>query len=663
MWVAGWFVSMAPLAEAQSENPISRMARVVSPELMKMEDRYQWLEERISTMATYHEHPLRAGIGARGHRVAHDAPDPYVILDLRKVHPLSRIYLVPSQREYIGDTGIFPRLFTLDVSTREDFLDATTVFSTGGSDFMNPNGMPMLFDGLGTPTRYLRLTVHRGHNNKGWIDKFGLSEIIAMANGEVVSFAAPVKMSGRLDSGNSWYPEALTDGRMPHGIWHAGLESPSRGDATLVGQGSELINWEIDFEEERAFDRVVLFPYKMTTSFESSVVPNRIHIDVRDTAGEAWRTVRVWSNHPASSACLTPQVMCLAGESGRQLRVMAVEPWQLGELRIHGLSEIEVWSGGENIARGLPVTRVRDSAREEVFSLTNGFTSEHMIADVAVWLDQLHDRLKFENELRDLRPRIQAAAEESELHVSLASAVLLGLTFLIPVFLYEKRRVRAKERLEGLRRTIAADLHDDIGGNLGSISLIARAVRGDVTKLGAPPQLVHDLDEVEGIARESSQAMRDIVWLLERRDDSVGDLAQRMQETAGRMLREVEYELVCDSQRTKSRLSLDFKRNFYLFFKEVLHNIQKHAAASHVSILLDDDGDFLVLEIQDNGIGMPKEIVDLPETARKLRSRSEAMNGELVIRSEKSKGTSVRLAIHSKFLNIPPSKHEASRPR
>ena len=654
LWAAGWIFLMATPATAQSDNPISRMARLVNPELVKMEDRYDWLEERIRSMAAYYEHPLRFGIGARGHRKERDSADPVVILDLGGIHPLDRIYLVPAQREYIGDIGIFPRLFTLDIATQEDFSDAITVFTTDYGEFANPNGRPMLFRASEVPARYLRLTVHRGHNNKGWIDKFGLAEIIAIADGDVVSFGAPVTMSDALDSGNSWYPEALTDGRMPHGIWHSGLESNQRGDATLVGQGSDIISWQLDLGESRPLDRVVLFPYKMTTSFESSVIPDRIHLDVRDGPGEEWRTAMVWNNRPASSTCLTPQVMCLAGTAARQVRVMAVEPWQLGDLRIHGLSEIEVWSGGVNIARDLPVTRVRDSVREDVFSLTNGFTSEHMIADIAVWLDQLRDRLQFENELRELRPRLQTVAAESELNVTLASAVLVGLTFLIPVFLYEKRRVNARERLDSLRRRIAADLHDDVGGNLGSISLIARSARRDVEKLDAPPRLVHDLDEVECIARESSLAMRDIVWLLEQRDDSVGDLVHRMQQTSERMLRDVKYDLVCHSKRTNSKLSLDFKRNFYLFFKEALHNIQKHAAAHHVSIFLDDDGDLLVLEIQDDGIGMPKELVDRPETARKLKGRAAAMGGEFSISSAKSEGTCVRLAIRSKSLNTSP---------
>ncbi len=653
IWVTGLLLLAMPCAAARSENPISRLARLVNPELVWMEGRYDWLAERISTMAVYYEHPLRSGIGARGHRENPDAPDPQVMVDLRRAHELERIYLVPSQREYIGDTGIFPRFFTLEAATRQDFSDAVMIFSTGRSEFANPQGRPVMFEAEGIRARHLRLTVHRGRNNKGWIDKFGLSEIIAISNKDVVSFAAPVTMTGALDSGGSWYPEALTDGRMPHGIWHAGVRSEERGDAILLDQGAEIISWKLDLGERRAVDRVVLFPYKMTTSFESSVIPNRILVDVRDRSGEEWRTVVVWDNRPASSTCHTPVVLCLDREEASQLRVVAVEPWQLGNLRIHGLSEIEVWSGGENIARGLPVKRVRCQAREEVGSLTNGFSSEHMIAGVAVWLDQLRDRMKFENELEELRPRILAVAEESELNVTLASAVLVGLTFLIPVFFYERRRINVRERIESMRRKIAADLHDDVGGNLGSISLIARAASKHLGKLEASPELVGDLEEVENIARESTQAMRDIVWLLDRRDDSFGDLVERMRDTAGRMLRTVNHEMVCRSRRMNSRLTPDFKRDFHMFFKEALHNILNHSSAENVSTTLEDDANRLVLEITDDGTGMRRETAEDPATARKLRERAAAMGGELTILSTPGQGTRVRLSIHSNILTSP----------
>ena len=185
--------------------------------------------------------------------------------------------------------------------------------------------------------------------------------------------------------------------------------------------------------------------------------------------------------------------------------------------------------------------------------------------------------------------------------------MILGLTFLIPVFIVERRRLMSKEQLDQIRKRIASDLHDDIGSNLGSISLIARTARKDLVRLHGPEEIAEDLGEVETIARESSLAMRDIVWLLERRQDSIGDLVQRMRETASRLLREINFTVECESNKTAAKLSLDAKRHLFLFYKEAIHNVLKHSQANRVSIRLWDEDDKLALEILDNGIGLPDQ--------------------------------------------------------
>lgn len=637
-------------AQIPSENPISRAARLVNPGLVELENRLSWLEERTRTMAKFNEHPLRAGIGARGYRAAPADADPTLVVDLGSERRISRLFLVPAQRESLRDTGIFPRQFTIDVDVVVDFTNPVVIHATGRRDFENPQGRPIPFAFDEVTARYVRLTVHRGHNNKGWLDVFGLSEIVVMAGDDVVSFGASVEMSNSLSSGNNWYPSALTDGRMPHGIWHSGISGMDAGDLVVDDSRNEIY-WEIHLDQPAAVDRVVLFPYSLTNSTEANVASNHLMVKCWSPDSGEWELLEEWINRPSSASCVTPIVLPIRGRTMERIRIISIEPWQLGDLHLHALSEIEIWSGGENLARSRPVFRSFGEEYVSLMNLTDGFTSEHLVANVGLWLDQLHERLNFENELEDLRPRIHAIEAESELNVTFASAILLGFTFMIPVFLIERRRVNSKQRVEVMRRRIASDLHDDIGGNLGSISLIARSARRGLEKFSAPAEITNDLAEVEIIAQQSSMAMRDIIWLIEQHDDSVGDLIARMQETCGRMLRDIEHTFVCNSRREDSRLSLDFKRHFYLFFKEALHNIQKHSRAGRVSILMDDEKDDLILEIRDDGVGMPVEAANGPETCRKLRQRAGMIQGRMTLTSSPGNGTCVRLAICTKKFN------------
>ncbi len=352
---------------------------------------------------------------------------------------------------------------------------------------------------------------------------------------------------------------------------------------------------------------------------------------------------------------MTPLVIPLAGKSAKNIRLTGVHPYLIGNQKVQALSEIEVWSKGKNLAKGLAVTRSHGGENKSVSSLTDGYASDKQIIPVSVWLDQLYERGRMERELTALRPVHRQLASESELNATWGSAVILGLTFLIPVFIVERRRLMSRDQLDQLRKRIASDLHDDIGSNLGSISLIARTARKDLVRLHGPEEVADDLGEVESIARESSLAMRDIVWLLERRQDSIGDLVQRMRETAGRLLREINFTLDCDSNKTAAKLSLDAKRHLFLFYKEAIHNVLKHSQANRVSIRLWDEDDKLALEILDNGIGLPLDEKQSPAAVRKLEDRARVLEGLLQIASSKEKGTQIRLLVKRSHLTAHPT--------
>lgn len=352
---------------------------------------------------------------------------------------------------------------------------------------------------------------------------------------------------------------------------------------------------------------------------------------------------------------MTPVVIALEGKIAKSLRIVGVRPYMMGDVKIHALSEIEVWSQGNNLAKGLPLTRNCKEGSLSITTLTDGYTSGKLISPYATWLGQLAERGRIERELDILKPSQHQRAFESELNATWGSAMILGLTFLIPVFIVERRRLMSRDQLDHIRKRIASDLHDDIGSNLGSISLIARTARKDLVRQHGPEGIADDLGEVESIARESSLAMRDIVWLLERRQDTIGDLVQRMRETAGRLLREIDYTVECKSHKAAAKLSLDAKRHLFLFYKEAIHNVLKHSQANCVSIRLWDVDDKLALEILDNGIGLP--MCNTPDRAsvRKLEDRARVLDGLLEVISSKESGTQIRLFVKRSHLTAHPT--------
>src|SRR5690606_20030585 len=124
-------------------NPIGRIARVFDKQLVQTEDRVEWLDTRLATLARHREHAMKTGLGYRGFRANRSAPDPSVVLDLGKDYPLNAVFLVPVQREYPEDPGIFPKRFTLEVSSDASFATATTLYPAVPGELRSADGNPV----------------------------------------------------------------------------------------------------------------------------------------------------------------------------------------------------------------------------------------------------------------------------------------------------------------------------------------------------------------------------------------------------------------------------------------------------------------------------------------------------------------------------------------
>lgn len=642
-----WFCGSVAFATeaAQIANPIGRVARMFNSRLVEVEDRVSWIDNRITSLAKAQDLSLKSANGCRLGRTTPTSPDPMLTLDLGKEYPLDQIYLVPAQREPSEPDGLFPRRFSVLTSKTPGFESFATVYSTEKNLYPNPDVFPVRFSARGINARYLRIVIHAGRN-RGVADLSTLSEVIAFSEGVPVSFGAAVTTSDSLTIPGSWAPEYLTDGRTPLGIWQSGPWTKDRGDLVQVSDPNDPVEWTIDLGKSQPIDHLVMFPYELSELSDSAVLSGEIKIWISDQAdGSNAHEITGLGSRLEEGSCKVPLIVPLEGATARVIRVIGTRAWKLGERNLHGMAELEVWSGKTNLASHISVTRTTKGVTTSASSLTDGFAGLRQIVGVDIWLSQLNERWRLERELATLLPMRVQMASESELNATWGAAVALGLTFLLPVVIVERRRLISKNQLDQLRKRIASDLHDDIGSNLGSISLIARTAHKDLIRLNGPQEVLEDLGEMELIARESSLAMRDIVWLLERRQDSIGDLVQRMRETAGRLLREVDYSIECSSLKVESRLTLDAKRHLFLFYKEAVHNIVKHSGASHVRIRLGDQGERLFLEVSDDGVGLPENSDRRVTAVQKLEERARVLDGKLQIESKNGVGTLLRLVV------------------
>src|SRR5689334_17077105 len=158
----------------------------------------------------------------------------------------------------------------------------------------------------------------------------------------------------------------------------------------------------------------------------------------------------------------------------------------------------------------------------------------------------------------------------------------LGLLGLLSIFVFNNFRVRNKLRLQNIRNKIASDLHDDIGSTLNSIS-----VYSEVAKQKSPA-VVQELDQIGEASRRIIDAMSDIVWTINPKNDTFENIILRMRSLSYNLMKakNIEHTFRADEDMVTMKLSMEARRNFFLIFKEAVNNLVKYSLATRASIVL-----------------------------------------------------------------------------
>ncbi|HEU5163966.1 MAG TPA: ATP-binding protein, partial [Chitinophagaceae bacterium] len=145
----------------------------------------------------------------------------------------------------------------------------------------------------------------------------------------------------------------------------------------------------------------------------------------------------------------------------------------------------------------------------------------------------------------------------------------------------------------------------------------------------------------------SSQAMDDIIWSVNSRNDSLQDTMARMRRYAAELFdnSKVSCHLSLDEKAANKKLSMEQRRDVYLIYKEALNNIHKHANANNVWIHVAQNQNHLYMQIKDDGKGFDTNLITHRNGLKNLRSRAEKWKGKIHIHSAEYKGTYIEIKI------------------
>ena len=213
--------------------------------------------------------------------------------------------------------------------------------------------------------------------------------------------------------------------------------------------------------------------------------------------------------------------------------------------------------------------------------------------------------------------------------------LLIGLVVVAVMAIFYRVRLARLRALERLRQQIARDLHDEVGANLGSISLLTEVME-QIPQPG-------DLAQIRSTAEQTMDTLRDLVWIINPSHEHLTDLVARLKQIAVIMLSNVSYVFAEMEHPENIKLSLELRRNVPPLFKEVLNNIRKHSRANHVFIRLYCLDGNLVLEVKDDGVGFDVFKQSLGDGLKNYQNRAAEMRAELTVTSQPQSGTVVKL--------------------
>ena len=203
-----------------------------------------------------------------------------------------------------------------------------------------------------------------------------------------------------------------------------------------------------------------------------------------------------------------------------------------------------------------------------------------------------------------------------------------------------------QQHLEEERRSIARELHDELGQCVTAIRTIGAAIanrtRETLPEVNASAQTIvqvggHIYDVVHGIIRQLRPSALDNLGLREALEELRDSWSDRYPEITVRM------ELQGDLDDLGETVNI----TVYRLLQECITNVIRHAAANRADVRIARENGTLEVTVRDNGKGLGER--NAVDSARfglmGLRERVEGLSGRFSIESRPGEGVVVRASI------------------
>jgi len=259
---------------------------------------------------------------------------------------------------------------------------------------------------------------------------------------------------------------------------------------------------------------------------------------------------------------------------------------------------------------------------------------------------------------------MQISSKEIVFLISIITFIFLAIPlFLISyIRLYNQRKKKHSEEKELLKqvfenellrsqmevqeqtlKTVACDLHDNIGQLLGLTVITLSAVN-----LENPAKAAERIAAAEELTKRSVKAIRALSRLLHGEKLLSEGLAAAIAFELEWLEKSDVYKISYNHDVTAMPARPDQEIIVFRLFQEILNNIIKHAQATKISVILSVSAELLTLTLEDNGIGFKMEEITRQNKGMGLHNihkRVEMIRGDAAIDSVPGTGTKITITI------------------
>ncbi|MBF0196538.1 MAG: hypothetical protein HQL32_02460 [Planctomycetes bacterium] len=571
-----------------------------------------------------------------------------------KAQSIDGVAILPMQQPaklIEAKTFAFPLMVNIDLILKGEVIRSEEIRYNSVAQRDHRATLPHFFRFPMTKVDSLRVMCPMTHQQE--YAQFGLAECYVFSDHNNIAPFATITSSSQFVGAYGINTTYLSDEKTSLGLPQIGHGSDVVGYLSKPSQNANrTISLDFSWTDQQVLDEVRLFPVARLLSFAKSTAGFPRSLKVLAWSENRW--VEVYNdNTELSSPGLSPVALRFPTISTDRLRLQVTKLWKpdaLAAARL-ALSEVQFRHSGNILkaptklnAIGLEANRrvatfIRDRPRYwDLKGLVDGMSTDGRIIHEKDWLEQLDERGDLLLEQLELKTAIKPLSFAANRFCWRLMTGMPMYAFLSLFFLYIRAKIRHFESERKIRNQLAADLHDDLGSNLSSLSLYTQRLKRKTT---GQEKII---DTQLRLISDSLTSLKEMIAFISPQITTTRSLVEVFKSIIETHSGTMEYDFSVDPSLDTLDYSPALRRHLYCFLKEVLSNAAKHSQADNIIVRLYlDDEKNVYLEISDNGKGISDEAAQSPTAFSTLKLRAKEMKADLDVTTEN--GCSVRLRL------------------